>query len=173
MSDVTQKASTVKLLALDVDGVLTDGKLWFGNGSEELKAFNIHDGLGIKLLQRNGIQVAIITGRTSNLVSRRAKDLGIEHVIQGREDKLTALNELRAQLQLELAQIAYVGDDLPDLSAIRAAGLGITVADGNAFVAQHADYTTKRCGGQGAVREVCELILNAQGRLAAVQEQYL
>lgn len=173
MQGITDKARRVKLLALDVDGVLTDGRLWFGNNGEELKAFNIQDGLGIKLLQRSGIAVAIITGRTSALVARRAQDLGIAHVIQGREDKLVALRGLCAELGLELSAVAYMGDDLPDLSALRAAGLGLTVADASPLVARYADYRTARNGGCGAVREACELILNAQGKLAAVLEQYL
>jgi 3-deoxy-D-manno-octulosonate 8-phosphate phosphatase (KDO 8-P phosphatase) len=173
MLEVMQKARDIKLLVLDVDGVLTDGRLYFGNSGEELKAFHIQDGLGIKLLQRGGVAVAIITGRQSTLVARRAQELGIAHLLQGREDKLVALRALCAELNLELSEVAYMGDDLPDLAAIRAAGLGITVADGHSFVAQHADYKTERPGGHGAVREACELILRAQGRLTAALEQYL
>jgi len=173
MLEVIQKARDIRLLALDVDGVLTDGRLWFGNQNEELKAFDIKDGLGIKWLQRSGVAVAIITGRRSELVARRARELGIEHVIQGREDKLVALNTLRAELGVELREVAYIGDDLPDLSAIRAAGLGITVADGHPFVARHAHHVTAQRGGAGAVREVCELILHARGQLDALLEGYL
>lgn len=173
MHDIEQRARAIKLLVLDVDGVLTDGRLWFGNSGEELKAFNIQDGLGVKLLQRGGVQVAIITGRQSALVARRAGELGIEHLVQGREDKLQALEELCARLGLALTEVAYMGDDLPDLAAIRRAGLGITVANGHHFVAEHAAYRTQRCGGEGAVREACELILRAQGRLAALLDQYL
>lgn len=173
MLEVIQKARDIRLLALDVDGVLTDGRLWFGNSGEEMKAFHIQDGLGIKLLQNSGVAVALITGRRSALVERRAAELGIRHVIQGREDKLQALQALCAELQLELAEAAYMGDDLPDLAAIRAAGLGITVADGHDLVAQHADFRTARAGGSGAVREACEMILRAQGRLDALLEQYL
>lgn len=173
MLEVIQKARDIRLLALDVDGVLTDGRLWFGNDNEELKAFDIKDGLGIKLLQRSGVAVAIITGRTSELVARRARELGIEHVIQGREDKLAALRSLCETLDLELRQVAYLGDDLPDLSAIRAAGLGAAVADSHWFVARHADHQTTRNGGAGAVRELCELILRARGQLDALLESYL
>ena len=121
MTELEQKAAAVKLLALDVDGVLTDGRIYYGNRGEELKAFNIKDGLGIKLLQRSGVQVAIITGRQSEIVARRARELGIDAVVQGREDKLVALRELCGQLQLGLEQCAYMGDDLPDLGAIAAA----------------------------------------------------
>ena len=173
MQKIYRLAKELKLLVLDVDGVLTDGRLYFGNSGEELKAFNIHDGLGIKLLQDNGVSVAIITGRQSELVKRRAENLGIRHVIQGREDKLIALDELRDRLKLDYARIAYMGDDLPDLPAIRQAALGMTVANANAFVAKHADWQSSACGGEGAVREACEMILHAQGKLTAALEKYL
>lgn len=165
MDSPEKRASRVKLLALDVDGVLTDGRIFYGNDGEELKAFNIKDGLGIKLLQRAGVSVAIITGRQSRIVDRRAQELGIEHVIQGREDKKTALLELCSILSLELEDCAYMGDDLPDLSAICAAGLGLTVADGNATVRAAAHWQSQLGGGCGAVREACEFILRARGEL--------
>lgn len=171
--ETQQRARAVRALVLDVDGVLTDGRLWYDNGGEELKAFHIQDGLGIKLLQSTGVAVAIITGRTSALVARRAAELGIRHVIQGREDKLLALRGLCAELQLGLHEIAYLGDDLPDLSAIRSVGLGMTVADGRELVAQHARYRTAKPGGFGAVREVCELLMRAQGTLDGVFDRYL
>ncbi|MFT5887574.1 MAG: 3-deoxy-D-manno-octulosonate 8-phosphate phosphatase (KDO 8-P phosphatase) [Zhongshania sp.] len=173
MHSVIERAKKIKLLAMDVDGVLTDGSLYFGNSGEEIKAFSILDGLGIKLLRDAGIKPAIITGRSSALLLRRAAELKIELIYQGREDKLVALEELRADLNLEMDEIAYVGDDLPDLSAIRQAGLGVTVANGHHFVARHADWQTKAAGGQGAIREVCELILKAQGKLNTALEQYL
>lgn len=171
--ELLRKASDVRLLALDVDGVLTDGHLWFGNSGEEMKAFDIQDGLGVKLLQRGGISVALITGRQSELVARRARELGIEQVIQGREDKRIALAELCQQLGLQPAQAAYMGDDLPDLGAIRTAGLGLAPANAHDLVAVHADYQTRRSGGGGAVREACELILRAQGKLDTLLEAYL
>jgi 3-deoxy-D-manno-octulosonate 8-phosphate phosphatase (KDO 8-P phosphatase) len=173
MHSVIERAKKIKLLAMDVDGVLTDGSLYFGNSGEEIKAFSILDGLGIKLLRDAGIKPAIITGRSSALLLRRAAELKIELIYQGREDKLIALEELRADLNLEMDEIAYVGDDLPDLSAIRQAGLGVTVANGHHFVARHADWQTNAAGGQGAIREVCELILKAQGKLNTALEQYL
>ena len=173
MLEAIQKARDIKLLVLDVDGVLTDGHLWYDNSGEELKAFNIQDGLGIKLLLRGGVDVAIITGRRSALVARRARELGIRHVIQGREDKLAALQALLEELALPLQEIAYMGDDLPDLAAIRAAGLGIAVANAQPVVAGHADYKTARSGGDGAVREICDLILQAQGKFDAIVERYL
>ncbi len=173
MSLALEKARRIQLLVLDVDGVLSDGHLHYGNGGEESKAFYTPDGLGIKMLQRGGIAVAIITGRSSAIVSRRAQELGIVHLIQGRDDKLVALQELIRELDLELSAVAYMGDDLPDLSAIRAAGLGMTVADGDDYVASHADWRSQRVGGRGAVREACEFILQAQGRLDALRSEFL
>jgi len=171
--DLEATAAGIKLLALDVDGVLTDGSIYYGNSGEELKAFNIKDGLGIKLLQRAGVTVAIITGRSSDLLKRRASELGIDAVIQGREDKLTALRELTAELDIALGECAYIGDDLPDLSAIRAAGVGMTVADANATVAAHADWQSASAGGRGAVREACEYLLRARGALAQAEAEFL
>ena len=161
------------MLVLDVDGVLSDGKLYFSNSGDEMKAFSTLDGQGIKMLQRNGIDVGIITGRTSTLVQRRAKNLGITLLIQGREDKLVALKEMSAKVNISCEHIAYMGDDLPDLAAIRHARLGITVADGHAFVAEHADWITSARGGNGAVREACEFLLRAQGKLDQAWQQYL
>lgn len=173
MKEIHQRAKSIKLLVLDVDGVLTNGNLYFGNSGEELKAFNIQDGLGIKLLRDGGIETAIITGRQSELVQRRAENLGIKHIVQGREDKRVALDELCSKLNYSHSQIAYIGDDLPDLGAIRKVALGITVADGNAYVAQHADWQTNAKGGEGAVREACEMILSAQNKLQPLLESYL
>ena len=171
-SELAAAAREIRLLALDVDGVLTDGTIYYGNGGEELKAFNIKDGLGIKLLQRGGIDVAIITGRDSNIVARRAKELGIEDVIQGREDKLTALQSLCSQRQLTLSQCAYMGDDLPDLAAILAAGLGLTVADATDTVRKAADWVANARGGAGAVREACHLLLQQRGSLDALEDDF-
>lgn len=167
------KARQVKLLALDVDGVMTNGTLLFSASGDELKAFNILDGLGIKLLMKAGVDVAVITGRTSPLTERRMNDLGIPYVMQGREDKRTALLELTTQLNIEASAIAYMGDDLPDLSAIQYAGFGITVPNGHWFVRQHADYCTTTAGGQGAVREACDLILAAQGHIESALSGFL
>lgn len=173
MQEVMNRARAVQLLVLDVDGVLSDGRLYYGNNGEELKGFSILDGLGIKLLQQSGVEVAIITGRRSEIVARRARELGIEHIQQGREDKLTALQELCRKLAISLQQVAYMGDDLPDLSAIRGAGLGLAPANAHSFVLQHADWCSTARGGGGAVREACELILLAQGKLQATWERYL
>lgn len=172
-SEVLAKAAAVKLLALDVDGVMTDGKLLFSAQGDELKAFNILDGLGIKLLMQAGIEIAVITGRSSPLTEKRMRDLGIPHLLQGREDKRTALLELTGSRELAPEHIAYMGDDLPDLSAIQYAGFGITVPNGHWYVRQHADYCTTASGGNGAVREVSDLILAAQGKLDSSLSAYL
>jgi 3-deoxy-D-manno-octulosonate 8-phosphate phosphatase (KDO 8-P phosphatase) len=166
-------AQKIRLLVLDVDGVLTDGSIYYSNSGDELKAFNIQDGLGIKLLQGAGIEVAIITGRNSSLLSRRTTELGIDKVIQGREDKLTALNELLADKTYELDEIAYMGDDLPDLAVIRRVGLGMTVANASPTVAEHARWQSSRDGGRGAVREAAEFILKAQSKFAQAIEPFL
>ena len=173
MQAILKRAKPIELLALDVDGVLTDGRLYFGNNGEELKTFHIRDGLGIKLLRHAGIEVAIITGRQSAMVERRARELNLIHVIQARDDKLTALTELAQELALGFEQIAYMGDDLPDLAAIRRAGLGLSVADAHHEVARHADWQSQARGGQGAVREACELLLQAQGRWQTALDGYL
>jgi len=173
MCIIKEKAKNIQLLALDVDGVMTDGKIYFSAQGDELKAFSILDGQGIKTLINNNIQVAIITGRTSPLTARRARDLGIEHILQGREDKKVALQELSNELEISFDNIAYVGDDLPDLSAIIHSGLGITVPNAHYFVKENADYCTSVTGGLGAVREVCDLILSAKGLLENVHKAYL
>ena len=171
-ADATRRAHAIRLLVLDVDGVLTDGRLYYSDRGAELKAFNIQDGLGIKLLQRNGIEVGIITGRTSPLVARRAAELGITLLIQGREDKFTALEEARSTLPYRLDEIAFMGDDLPDLGAIRRVGLGMTVANANAAISAHAHWQSTLPGGDGAVREAAEFLLTAQGKFAAAIAGY-
>jgi 3-deoxy-D-manno-octulosonate 8-phosphate phosphatase (KDO 8-P phosphatase) len=173
MSVALEKARRVRLLVLDVDGVLSDGQLYYANSGEETKAFYTPDGVGVKLLQGAGIPVAIITGRQSEIVSRRAGELGIAHLVQGRDDKLQALEELLPPLGVSLEEVAYMGDDLPDLAAIQACGLGMTVASGDDFVASHADWRSQQPGGRGAVREACEFILDAQNLLATARRQFL
>lgn len=172
MDKQSQLAVPVKILLLDVDGVLTDGSLYFGNNGEELKAFNIHDGLGIKLLQRNGIKVGIVTGRRSQLVANRARDLGIDIVVQGREDKWIAIQEIMQEHRLAVAEIAYMGDDLPDASALSRVGLGMTVANASSFIKQQSKWISRHNGGHGAVREACEFILQAQGKLQSIHDDY-
>ena len=174
---ILSRAKSIRLLLLDVDGVLTDGRLYFGNNGEELKAFNIQDGLGIRLLQRSGIEVGIITGRSSALVARRAEELGIKLVIQGREDKLADLEEVlrddKENHSYKMQEIAFLGDDLPDLAVISRVGLGVAVADAHNFVAKHSHWQTSEKGGCGAVRELAKLILQAQNTLDSILLDYL
>ena len=168
-----ERARHIKLVAFDIDGVMTDGRLYYTDFGNETKAFNVKDGLGLKWLRSTGVEVAIITGRTSELVKKRAADLKIDKLIQGREDKVVALREMMAPLGLEPHQVAYMGDDLPDLGAIRFAGIGVTVADGLPLVKQHADLITSKVGGDGAVREFCEWLMQAQGTFDTLMEGYL
>ncbi|RUR42550.1 KdsC family phosphatase [Vreelandella populi] len=163
----------VRLLALDVDGVLTDGRLYFQADGIEIKAFHTQDGHGLKLLKRVGIHVALITGRDSPMVSQRAASLGIPHVYQGCEDKLATLKTLCQHLNLDLSQVAYCGDDLPDLAPIKRAGVGITVPNAPDYMLTHADWITDRLGGHGAVREICDTLLEAQGHWGSVLDTYL
>lgn len=168
-----QRASSIRLAIFDVDGVLTDGRLYFMPDGTEFKSFNTLDGQGIKMLMASGVEVAIISGRSSPLVEKRAANLGIRHLIQGREDKLNALAELRHIVEVELDQIAFLGDDLPDLPVMRRVGLGIAVANADSFVREHAHGITQAAGGAGAAREFCELIMFAQGSLEAARAAYL
>lgn len=164
MSDVISKAQKIKLFAMDVDGVLSNGQIIYNSYDVETKAFFAQDGVGLKALKDAGIILAIITGRVSPMVERRARELGITHVIQGQDDKFTELDKLAVSLGLELNECAYMGDDLPDLMAIKYAGLGISVSNGCAEAQAVADFVTQKAGGYGAVREACELILKAQDR---------
>lgn len=175
--DVRDRARHIRLLVCDVDGVLTDGRLHFFEDAEggvhEAKSFSILDGFGIKLLQDTGVAVAIITGRRSDIVRRRAKELGIRHVVQGADDKKRAWTTLLAELGMTPETSAYIGDDWPDLPVIRACGLGITVANAPEPMQRHAHYVTRSCGGAGAVREACELIMQAQGTFDTRLQAYL
>jgi 3-deoxy-D-manno-octulosonate 8-phosphate phosphatase (KDO 8-P phosphatase) len=163
-TDIESRALRLRVLALDVDGVLTDGRIHYTSAGEEMKSFSILDGLGIKLLRQSGVRVAVITARRSPMVERRVAELGIDHCMQGREDKLAALEELLREQAMGLAEAAYMGDDLPDLRAIRAAGLGMTVANACREVAQAARWQSQARGGEGAVREACEMLLRARGQ---------
>lgn len=173
MQAVYDRAKVLKLLVLDVDGVLTDGKLYLSDSGEEIKAFNTLDGHGLKMLKASGVDVAIITGRKSRLVEMRAGNLGIAHLYQGVEDKLSAFRELIGKLGLQPQQVAFMGDDLVDLPAMRRAGLALTVPAAPTLVKQHAHYVSERSGGDGAVREVCELIMQAHGTFDAQVAPYL
>lgn len=172
-SELQQKAADIRLVVFDVDGILTDGALYFLADGTEIKPFNVQDGLGIKFLGRSGIATAIITGRSSPQVEMRAETLGIDYLEQGREDKLVALKELWSRTGFSAEQTAYIGDDLPDLSAIRTVAFGATVPNGHPLVQEHADWITQAHGGRGAVRELCETLLDAQGKLEPLLERYL
>lgn len=152
--------SAIKLLVLDVDGVMSDGKVTYTSDGMELKSFNIKDGVGIKRVQQSEIQTAIITGRVSPMVARRATELGIHHLIQGREDKLAALKELLVSLEIDLLNVAYMGDDLPDIDAIASVGLGACPADAASAVLAKADWIASLNGGEGCVREFCDYLLD-------------
>nr|WP_027160150.1 3-deoxy-manno-octulosonate-8-phosphatase KdsC [Methylobacter luteus] len=173
MQAVLEKAKKLKLLILDVDGVLTDGKLFFDNDGNEYKAFHSRDGHGIKLLRQTGVEVAVISGRKSSSVALRMKNLGIEYVYQGHENKIAAFNEIIGKLRITPDQAAHVGDDLLDLPIMTRVGLAIAVDDANFAVKQRADWCTTLPGGHGAVREVCDLIMQAQGHFDDVVNAYL
>lgn len=160
-----EKAKEIRLLICDVDGVLTDGLIYMGNQGEELKAFHVHDGYGIRALLTSDIEVAIITGRNSQIVQARADTLGIRYCYQGQSNKLIAYQKLVADLKLQPHQIAYIGDDLIDLPVMNEVGLSVTVKDGHPILLQKANYITKQTGGRGAVRELCDLILLSQNKL--------
>jgi len=173
MQDILEKAAQVKLVIFDVDGVLTDGSLYLGDDGQEYKAFNSLDGHGMVMLQQTGVQIGIITGRTSKVVEIRMNSLGIQHLYQGQRDKRPAYSELKDHLALDDNQIAYVGDDVVDLPVMSRVGLAIAVQDAHAFAKQHAHWITASAGGKGAAREVCELIMEAQGNLHSHLESYL
>lgn len=173
MQDIQDKAAEIRLVIFDVDGVLTDGSLFLGDDGQEYKAFNSKDGHGMVMLQHSGVQIAIITGRTSEVVRIRMESLGIEHVYQGKREKLPAYHELKRATGLEDAQIAYVGDDVVDLPVMTKVGLAIAVQDAHYLAKQHAHWVTPSAGGRGAGREVCELIMDAQGNLDNALQFYV
>lgn len=168
-----EKAKNLKLLILDVDGVLTDGRLFFDNQGTEYKCFHARDGHGIKLLRQTGVEVAVISGRNSNSVALRMKSLGIEHVFQGHENKLSAFAEVLEKTGITPEQCAHMGDDLLDLPIMIRVGLAIAVSDANFAVKEKADWCTALPGGQGAVREACDFIMQAQGNFDKVLNAYL
>ncbi len=173
MQNRNEKAQDIKVLILDVDGVLTDARLFFDEQGKEYKAFNARDGLGIRLLQKAGIQVAVISGRSSRPVELRMKNLDIKMVYLGQSDKSFAFKDIIAKVGCTPAQAAYVGDDLIDLPVLTRAGLAIAVQDANAQILPYVDWQTEHSGGQGAVREVCDFILQAQGKMDEIINAYL
>jgi 3-deoxy-D-manno-octulosonate 8-phosphate phosphatase (KDO 8-P phosphatase) len=170
---VLNRLKGIKLLLLDVDGVLTDGGILYNDNGTEIKAFNVKDGLGIKLLMEAGIHLAIITGRRSNAVINRCKELGIDLIYDGVADKADALNRILERTGFSAEEVACVGDDLPDLALMRRAGLSIAVADAHVALRENADMITSAKGGHGAVRETCEAILKAKGLWESILERFL
>ncbi len=168
-----EKIKRLKLLVLDVDGVLTDGRLFFDDQGREYKCFHARDGHGIKLLRQSGVEVAVISGRQSNSVAIRMRALGVGQVYQGHEDKRAAFAEILRHLQLQPEQAAHVGDDVLDLPLMRQAGFAVAVQDANFAVKRHADWCTQTPGGLGAVREVCDLIMQVQGTFERALVSYL
>lgn len=171
-ADVLARAAKIRLVIFDVDGTLTDGRLWYAEDGHETKVFHVHDGLGLKRLQANGVQVAIMSARISHPVALRAEELDIAHVYQGQGDKRACLRQLLEALQLTPDQAAFVGDDLPDLPPMREVGLAIAVANAHPWVAEQAHWRTRLTGGLGAAREVCDMLLHAQGKTAAERERW-
>ncbi len=167
VKDAAKRAKRIRLALFDVDGVLTDGRLYFGPSGEAMKVFNVLDGHGIRMLQTAGVATGILSGRKSPAVTARAQELGMNHVILGAEDKLAEYERLRKKLALEDAQCAFVGDDLPDLPVMLACGFAVAVANAVPDVKAAAHYVTRASGGAGAAREFCELVLRAQGKFAS------
>lgn len=173
MQDILEKAKQIELVIFDIDGVLTDGSLFMSDDGQEYKAFNSKDGHGIRMLLDGGVDIAIITGRQSEVVKHRANDLGITRIYQGKREKLPAFLELLKDTKLKAEQVAYVGDDVVDLPVMIKVGLAICVQNGHEFVKKHSHWVTKAAGGQGAGREACEMILQAKGKLDSMLESYI
>jgi len=170
--DITERARRIKLLLMDCDGVLTDGRLWLTSDGDEQKAFHARDGQGISLLHRAGLRTGIITGRTSSAVDRRAQDLKMSYVRQYAKDKIKALDEILADAGVARDECAYIGDDVADIPVMRRVGFAVAVSDAVEETKQAAHYLTELKGGQGAVREACDLILKAQGRWDELMERF-
>lgn len=171
-SDPSELARKVELAVFDIDGVMTDGRLYFTDSGEQIKAFHVRDGLGLKALMKHGIDVAVITARSSGALDRRMRELGIERVMQGHQDKHSALSRLLESEGVAPAAVCYTGDDLVDWPAMGRCGLKCAPADADQWIRAQADFVTTRPGGRGAVREVCELILDARGQLDAWRAGY-
>lgn len=161
--DLLNRAKSIKLVIFDVDGVMTDGGLTIGDDGQEYKTFNSQDGLGMKLLKASGVQIAIITGRTSNVVKQRSESIGVAHFYQGVDDKLVAFNELLVRVNMAPQNAAFMGDDIVDMPPMLRCGLAVSVPSAPEIVKNRAHYVTTKHGGHGAVRELCELIMHAQG----------
>lgn len=170
--DLEKRAAATRLLVLDVDGVLTDGSIVYDHEGKQIHSFHAHDGLGIKLVQKSGVEVAIISARSSAALSRRSVELGIEYLFQGVGDKLAVFGRLLDELGVDEGQAAFVGDDWVDLPVMKRCGLAVAVSNARQEVKEHAHYITGTRGGDGAVREVCELILSASGKLDSLMAAF-
>ena len=173
MQDILDKAANIKLLIFDVDGVLTDGSLFLGDDGQEYKAFHSQDGHGIKMLQKHGVRCAIITGRTSKVVEHRMRNLGIDLIYQGQDNKLEGFADLLERVGLSPDQVAYMGDDVVDLPVMRKVGLAIAVSNAHPLVLRHCHWQTPRAGGRGAARDACEMLMEAHGVLQQELDSYL
>lgn len=173
MNAAVEKAKKIKMLIFDVDGVLTNGQLFYGDDGQEYKAFNSLDGHGMKMLQESGVAIGIITGRTSDVVMHRMKNLNVTHVYQGQLEKLPAFEKLAKELKLAPEQIAYAGDDVVDLPVMLRVGLAFSVPGGHELALKHADWVTEKPAGLGAAREICEFIMKAQGTYDTAMQKYL
>jgi 3-deoxy-D-manno-octulosonate 8-phosphate phosphatase (KDO 8-P phosphatase) len=173
MKAIVDRAARIRLAVFDVDGVLTDGSLYLGDDGQEYKAFHSRDGHGMKMLRRSGVEIGIITGRTSEVVRHRMINLGVTHVFQGQLNKLPAFEQLQRDLELAASQVAFIGDDVVDLPLMRRSGLAVAVADAHPLVRHHAHWVTPNPGGRGAARDVCEMIMEAQGTLEEQLAPYL
>lgn len=167
------RAHRIRLAIFDVDGVLTDGTVYVSERGEEIKAFNILDGLGLKMLAASGVATALLSGRKSKMVALRAKDIGIAHVLQGVDDKLETYKRLLRKLDLAEEETAFMGDDLPDLPVLRRCGFAFSVPNAPEIVRNHAHYVTRTAGGRGAAREACEFLMQARGTLESQMRTYL
>lgn len=173
MQNVTEKVKNIKLLLLDVDGVLTDGTIYYADNGVEMRRYHLHDGMGLKLLRKNGIDVGIISAKNSSNIEKRAEDLGIKHLYLGYDHKLLAYEKIKQKTGYTDADIAFIGDDLVDLPLLKRVGVSATVPQATAFIRAHVDIVTEKKGGKGAVRELCEIILDAKGMLQATLQPYL
>jgi 3-deoxy-D-manno-octulosonate 8-phosphate phosphatase (KDO 8-P phosphatase) len=172
MQDVLNRAAKIRLVIFDIDGVMTDGRLFFDREGQEYKGFHSRDGLGIKLLRKTGVETAVISGRYSPAVEKRMDSLGINHIYQGFQDKLPAYESLCKELGLSPEQVAHVGDDLLDLPLLRRVGLAVAVSDAHPCIRSHVHWITQNPGGFGAARDVCDLVMRAQGTLDGILENY-
>lgn len=170
--DVLARAAKIRLAVFDVDGTLTDGRLWYSESGHETKVFHVHDGLGLKRLQAHGVHVGIISARISHPVALRAEELDIAHVYQGQANKRECLRQILEALAIKPEEAAFIGDDLPDLPAMNLAGFAVAVANAHPWVAHQAHWQTRLGGGMGAAREVCDLILHAQEKTATEREHW-